>query len=172
MPLFIQGIIDGAKEEGIRGGLLGSTEFFGMSTLTYHSPDEDLVRAYYFKYGKPFVGSSDQWRVANNDSDLKPYVEAINQQRLFHGSEAAVAKEEENQRMAQLEVELKLPEIAQAMLSGNVNAADAWIKGWEEFEERRAEAIASRVFGMDVKEPKNEEEAAYREWAEIRPTNK
>lgn len=35
LPLFIQDIIDGVRQEGLRGGILALPSFFGMGSLTY-----------------------------------------------------------------------------------------------------------------------------------------
>ena len=141
VPLVWQDIVEGVREEGIRGGIISSLALGGIGVQTYETFAQQRAIEFQKETGMEFdYNNSGHWAILRTNKNL---VEKFGEL----GDQA-----QETQDFLTKEMEgLALPEMAQKMSSGS---ADPQVylefrEAWEDFEGIRANAAARMAFGRD-----------------------
>lgn len=96
MPLFIQDVRDGLAEEGVRGGLLGSLSFFGLSANSYDTPAGKMRGAFKELTGRNYDDLLEHERrpIIENDQTLSKLMQQSEAGRRGAGAEITQKKYE------------------------------------------------------------------------------
>ncbi|KKN08421.1 hypothetical protein LCGC14_1056900, partial [marine sediment metagenome] len=141
VPLVWQDIVDGVREEGVRGGLISSLAIGGIGIQTYETFAQQRAIEFQKETGMEFdYNNSGHWAILRTNKNLVEKFGELGDQ----------AQETQNFLTEEMEG-LALPEMAQRMSSGS---ADPQVylefrEGWEDFEGIRANAAARLAFGRD-----------------------
>ncbi|KKL84934.1 hypothetical protein LCGC14_1959780, partial [marine sediment metagenome] len=141
VPLVWQDIVEGVREEGVRGGIISSLAIGGIGVQTYETFAQQRAKAFQEETGLEFdYNNSGHWAILRTNKSL---VEKFGEL----GDQA-----QETQDFLTQEMEgLALPEMAQRLSSGSVDPQVylEFREAWEDFEGIRANAAARLAFGRD-----------------------
>ncbi|KKM23709.1 hypothetical protein LCGC14_1612460, partial [marine sediment metagenome] len=140
-PLAWQDIIDGVREEGVRGGLISTLALAGIGVQSYETFAQERARDFQKETGMDFdYANSGHWAILRTNKALKDK----------YGELGDVATETQEFLTEQMQ-ELQLPDMAQRMSSGVADSQvfSSFREAWEDFEGIRAKAAARIAFGRD-----------------------
>ncbi len=154
--------------EGIRQGapITGLEALGGRTTVI--TPGQELRSKFREKHGRDYDPGAGDRALVESDPELAPLLAAADQRSIDRGSEFGLELKERNERLAAREQELRLPEIASSILSGNDAAGSEFTAQYEQYMDDRAMAFFIDFFGEE-RDPENEEQQAYLDWVQLSP---
>ncbi|KKL99909.1 hypothetical protein LCGC14_1809700, partial [marine sediment metagenome] len=156
VPLVWQDIIEGVREEGVRGGIISGLALGGIGIQTYETYAQQRAIAFQEETGIEFdVNNSGHWAILRTNGKL---VEKFGKL----GDQAQETQDFLTEEMNSLE----LPGMAQRLSSGTADPKvySNFREAWEDFEGIRANSAARLAFGRD-REPSDD--PAFRRYQEI-----